>query len=117
MIGERAMPKPNCTGQDELDLGVINFGRLGRREVQGCFDGGSMTSDAGVMLLSAADRKLGLTAAAARCIADPRNPLLITHAVRDMLRQRVYGLALGWGGLERPQGAALGRGDADSGGR
>jgi len=55
-----------------------------------------MTSDAGVMLLSAVDRKIGLTAAAARCIADPRNPLLITHAVRDMLRQRVYGLALGW---------------------
>ena len=73
----------------------MDFGRLGRRVVQGCFDGGSMTSDAGVMLLSAADRKLGLTAAAARCIADPRNPLLIKHAVRDMLRQRVYGLALG----------------------
>lgn len=55
-----------------------------------------MTSDGGVMLLSATDRKLGLTAGAARCIADPRNPLLITHAVGDMLRQRVYGLALGW---------------------
>jgi hypothetical protein len=90
------MPNPNCTGQSELDLGVIDFGRLGRREVQGCFDGGSMTSDGGVMLLSATDRKIGLTAAASRCIADPRNPLLITHAVRDMLRQRVYGLALGW---------------------
>ena len=54
------MPKPNCTGQDELDLGVIDFGRLGRREVQGCVDGGSMTSDAGVMLLSATDRKIRL---------------------------------------------------------
>ena len=99
-MDERAMPKPNCTGQDELDLGVIDFGRLGRREVQGCFDGGSMTSDAGVMLLSATDRKIGLTAGAARCIADPRNPLLIKHAVRDMLRQRVYGLALGWEDLK-----------------
>ena len=55
MTSEWAMPNPNCTGQDELDLGVIDFGQLGRREVQGCFDGGSMTSDAGVMLLS--DRK------------------------------------------------------------
>ena len=36
-----------------------------------------MTSDAGVMLLSATDRKLGLINAAARCISDPRNPLLI----------------------------------------
>jgi hypothetical protein len=37
-----------------------------------------------------------LLEAAAHCIADPRNPLLIKHAVADMLRQRVYGLALGW---------------------
>jgi Transposase DDE domain group 1 len=97
------MPKTNCTGQGVLDLGVIDCGRIGRREVQGCFNGGTMTSDAGVMLLSAADRRIGLTAAAARCIADPRNPLLITHAVRDMLRQRVYGLALGWEDLNDHQ--------------
>ena len=90
------MPKPNCTAQDEPYLGVIDFGRLGRRVVEGRFDGGSITSDGEVMLLSALDRKLGLIEAASRCIADPRNPLLITHAVRDMLRQRVYRLALGW---------------------
>jgi hypothetical protein len=88
------MPKPNCT--EEVDVGPIDFGRVGRRVVEGRFDGGSMTSDGGVMLLSQTDRRLGLLEAAARCIADPRNPLLITHAVRDMLRQRVYGLALGW---------------------
>jgi hypothetical protein len=45
----------------------MDFGRLGRRQVQGCFDDGSMTSDAAVMLLSALDRKLGLTMAPARC--------------------------------------------------
>ena len=88
------MPKPNCT--EEVDVGPIDFGRVGRRVVEGRFDGGSMTSDGGVMLLSQTDRRLGLLDAAACCIADPRNPLLITHAVRDMLRQRVYGLALGW---------------------
>ena len=55
-----------------------------------------MTSDGGVMLLGETDRKLGLSEAAARCIADPRSPLLIKHAVRDMFRQRVCGLALGW---------------------
>lgn len=48
-----------------------------------------MTSDGGVMLLGEVDRQLGLIEAAARCIADPRSPLLIKHAVRDMLRQRV----------------------------
>ena len=88
------MPKPNCT--EDVDVGTIEFARLGRRVVEGRFDGGSMTSDGGVMLLGEVDRKLGLLEAAARCIADPRSPLLIKHGVRDMLRQRVYGLALGW---------------------
>lgn len=85
---------PNCT--EETGAAKIDFGHLGRRVVEGRFDGGSMTSDGGVMLLGQTDRKLGLLDAAARCIPDPRNPLLIKHAVRDMLRQRVYGLALGW---------------------
>ena len=84
----------NCT--EEIGAGKIDFGRIGGRVVEGCFDGGSMTSDGGVMLLGATDRKLGLLDAAAHCVPDPRNPLLIKHAVRDMLRQRVYGLALGW---------------------
>ena len=83
------MPKPNCTPQTTADeVGVIDFGRLGRRKIEGRFDGGSMTSDAGVMLLAEVDRRLGLLGAAARCIADPRDPLLITHSVRDMLGQR-----------------------------
>ena len=85
---------PNCT--QETSNHKIEFGRLGRRLVQDQFDGGSMTSDAGVMLLGATDRKLGLMQAAAQCIADPRNPLLITHSAAELLRQRVYGLALGW---------------------
>ena len=102
-MSERTISKPNGTEQTELDLGVMDFGRLGRRQVQGCFDGGRMTSDAGVMLLSALNRKLGLSTAAVRCIADPRDPLLITHALCDMLRQRVYGLALGWEDLNDHQ--------------
>ena len=88
------LPMPNCT--QEIARHKIEFGRLGRRMVEGQFDGGSMTSDAGVMLLGATYRKLGLLQAAAHCIADPRNPLLITHDVAHLLRQRVYGLALGW---------------------
>jgi Transposase DDE domain group 1 len=94
LMSGRAMPKPNCT--EEVDVGTIEFARVGRRVVEGRFDGGSMTSDGGVMLLGEVDRKLGLLEAAARCIADPRSPLLIKHGVRDMLRQRVYALALGW---------------------
>ena len=48
---ERTVPKPNCS--EELDVGTIEFGRLGRRVVAGRFDGGSMSGDGGVMLLGA----------------------------------------------------------------
>lgn len=87
------MPKPNCT--EVVDVGPIDLGRVGRRVVAARFDGGRMTRDAGVMLLSEDDRRLGLPEAAARCVADPRNPPLITRAVRDRLRQRDDGLAQG----------------------
>ena len=56
-MNERAMPKPNCT--EEVDVESIEFGRLGRRVVEARFNGGSMTSDGGVMLLGQADRNLG----------------------------------------------------------
>jgi hypothetical protein len=43
-MSERAMPKPRCT--EEVDVGTIEFGRLGLRVVKGRFDGVSMSSDA-----------------------------------------------------------------------
>jgi len=93
LISARAIPKPNCT--EDVDVGTIELCCLGRRVVEGRFDSGSMASDGGVMLLGEVDRKHGLPEAAARCIADLRSPLLIKHGVRDMLRQREYGLSLG----------------------
>ena len=45
----------NCT--EEIQSNKIEFGRLGRRVVEDCFDGSSMTSDADVMLLGGTDRK------------------------------------------------------------
>ena len=92
---------PECT--EDLGSQKIEFGRVGRRVVEGRFDGGSMTSDGGVMLLGEVDRKLVLMDAAARCIADPRDPALIKHRVVDMLRQRVYALAQGWEDLHDHQ--------------
>lgn len=59
------MPQPSCTGQKGVDLGVTAFGWQGRRVVEGRCDGGGMTRDAGVMRLSATDRKPALTAAPA----------------------------------------------------
>lgn len=80
---------PKCTD------GIVRFGKIGRRQVQAAFDGGDITSDGGVMLLREVDRRLGLTAAAARAFTDRRRAASVQHSIRDMLAQRVFGLACG----------------------
>ena len=80
---------PNCS--EEFQAKHIDFTHLGRRVVEGRFDGGSMTSDAGVMLLGTTDRKLGLMNAAARCIADTlRIKLLKLAAVVTRNTRRIW---------------------------
>src|SRR5205807_1758695 len=66
------------------------------RNVVAGFDGGTMTSDAGALLLRETDRRLNLLNRLASCFQDDRNPVLITHQVQEMVAQRVYGLALGY---------------------
>ncbi len=48
------------------------------------------------MALREADRRLGMCKALDEAISDPRDPNLITHRQIDLLRQRIYGLALGY---------------------
>ena len=55
-----------------------------------------MTSNGGALLLGQADRRLGLTAAVARRLGDRRQRGKLRHSVADMLRQRVFGIALGY---------------------
>ena len=80
---------PECTD------GTIRFSKVGRREVQAAFDGGDITSDGGLMLLREVDRRLGLTKAAAAAFEDNRRKASVRHSIRDMLAQRVFGLACG----------------------
>ena len=65
------------------------------RVVEAEFSGGAVTSDAGVLLLRQADRRLGLMAEVGKRLKDPRDQSRVTHSQLSMLRQRVYGLALG----------------------
>jgi hypothetical protein len=80
----------------ECNRKSLSFSRLGRQKIIANFDGGRLTSDAGGLLLRETDRRLGLTARLAGCIADPRDPSKITHDLRTLLRQRVFGIALGY---------------------
>ena len=81
----------------------IVFSNLRRQSVQADFAGGSLTSDAGALLVREADRRLGLTAALDKVIPDPRHPFFIVHRQLTLLRQRIYGLALGYEDLNDQQ--------------
>jgi hypothetical protein len=72
------------------------FPAVGRKKVTAAFDGGRLTSDGGVMLLAAAERRIGIAHRLAGLIADPRNPLLVTHSVVDILRARMLAIACGY---------------------
>jgi hypothetical protein len=64
--------------------------------VIGAFDGGTVSSDAGALLLQRTDQAIGLMERLARCFLDRRDPRLIEHSVRTLLGQRVFGMALGY---------------------
>ncbi len=84
--------------------GPLSFASLGSRRVEADFSGGTLTTDAGALLLREADRRLGLLDALDRVIPDPRNPELIIHTQRSLLAQRVFGLACGYEDLNDHQG-------------
>jgi len=67
-----------------------------RKKVTAAFDGGRLTSDGGVLLLSGADRQLGLSAALACVIPDHREPWRVTHSLADILRARILAIACGY---------------------
>jgi hypothetical protein len=66
------------------------------RVVEAAFDAGLVTSDAGGLLLGAADRAIGLVDRFAACFRDHRRQDLIEHAVTTLIGQRVFGIALGY---------------------
>jgi len=80
----------------EWNQEFLNFPSFDRRKIEANFEGGNVSSDGGVILLRQVDRKLALTEALDKILPDRRAPEAITHRQIDLLRQRIYGLALGY---------------------
>lgn len=78
------------TGSDLL------FPAVNGREVAVGFDGGDITSDAGLLLLGLADRRLGLTEAMSKCIRDTRQRGKVRHGIDEIVRERVLAIAMGY---------------------
>lgn len=75
----------------------LDYKRLAGRRVTAHFDGGDITSDAGALLLREIEERCDLLGRASRgCFTDHRDPARTEHSVEQLLRQRVFGLVLGY---------------------
>ena len=74
----------------------LHFASISGKKVEAAFDGGSLTSDGGVLHLRAMDKRLGLIERLADCITDDRHPSYVNHSLVDLIRQRVFQIALGY---------------------
>lgn len=80
----------------DCNLYLFDFEPLEKREVKASFDGGPITSDAGGLLLREVESRCGILRQFSECFTDHRDPDLIEHTVRELVGQRVYGIALGY---------------------
>ena len=69
---------------------------VGGKVVRLAFDGGRLTSDAGVLMLADIERRLGIAERLARCLTDPRSPGRVHHTLAEMIRFRVLLIAAGY---------------------
>ena len=74
----------------------FSFPAVATKKVTAAFDGGRLSSDGGVMLLSCAEKRLGLADRLARCFPDRRDPSKIRHSRADMIRARIHAIACGY---------------------
>ena len=72
------------------------FSFSGARKVRAVFDAGPISSDGGALLLRQVDRRLDLLDSLSAALPDRRDARYVEHTLVELLRQRVYGIALGY---------------------
>jgi hypothetical protein len=82
--------KTHCNQQ------TFKFQTENTREVVAHFNGGTISSDAGGLLLQQAERATGIIAQFAACFTDYCVPELTEHSVKELVAQRIYAIALGY---------------------
>ena len=83
-----------ATGDDTLL--PVTLSPIYHKKVTAAFDGGTISSDGGILLLAGADKRLGLIARLAAQFPDHRNSAQITHPMADILSERIFAIACGY---------------------
>ena len=96
--------------QTQCNQESFEFHPLGQRQVQGRFDGGAITSDAGGLLLRALEKRAGILVRFAGCFRDHQKPSQVEHAVRGLVAKRFCTGNWSWHRppILRPRGDCLG---------
>ena len=84
----------------ECSVDLFGFAPVEGRRVEAAFDAGLATSDAGALLLGAADKAIKLIGRFAGCFDDARCQELIEHELATLVGQRVFAMALGYEDVE-----------------
>jgi hypothetical protein len=82
--------------QTECSPDIFGFEAVEGRAVVAAFDGGTITSDAGGLLLGAADRAVRMVDRLASCFVDLRSQAHVEHSVATLVGQRIFAIALGY---------------------
>ena len=75
---------------------LFSFNDLGSRRLIADFSAGYLSSDGGMLFLCQIDEGLGLSRSLAQCFYDAPNPLFTEHSVRELVAQRLLGIAAGY---------------------
>lgn len=82
----------NTTKQNESQALLFSF----NKSIAADFKGGRISSDGGLVLLREFDKKISFIKGLDGRIKDPRNPLFVIHEQEELLRQRIFQIALGY---------------------
>jgi hypothetical protein len=75
---------------------VLPFARLCGKTLQANFDGGTLTSDGGVLFLRETEAQVGVIRRLVEALDDRRDPRYIDHRYEELLRQRIFQIGLGY---------------------
>lgn len=80
----------------ECNTSQLKLHPLHSRDVIAQFNGGNITSDSGAFLLREVEKRAHILKRLSRCFTDYRNPKSIEHTVEALIKQRVFGIAMGY---------------------
>jgi hypothetical protein len=75
---------------------ILPFASISGKKVEADFDGGTVTSDGGVLFLRELESRIGIIQRLAGCLRDGRLQSHTRHTVHEMTRQRVFQIACGY---------------------